>query len=261
MKAKQVLDALEQYAPLPLQDGFDNAGLQIGLTAEQEVTGALLCLDVTEAVIEEAYREGCNLIVAHHPLLFKGLKSITGKGYVERCVIKAIQKGIAIYAAHTNLDNVQGGVNYRIAEKIGLEKLSFLEAKAATIPAGAGVIGELPIPEDEREFLLRLKKLFGIQCIRHNALRSRKIHRVALCGGGGGFLLDRAIAQGADAFLTGEVRYHDYFGHEDDLLIAEMGHYESEQYTVEIFTEILHSQFPELKIIKTSLNTNPINYL
>lgn len=261
MKAKQILDALEQYAPLPLQDGFDNAGLQIGLTAEQEVTGALLCLDVTEAVIDEAEREGCNLVVAHHPLLFHGLKSITGKSYVERCVLKAIRKGIAIYAAHTNLDNAQGGVNYRIAEKIGLTNLSFLDEKDAAIPAGAGVIGELAVAEGEREFLVRLKSLFGIECIRHNALCGRKIRRVALCGGAGGFLLPHAVAQGADAFLTGEMRYHDYFGHEDELLIAEMGHYESEQYTTDIFMEVLGSRFPELKIVKTSLNTNPINYL
>ena len=260
MKAKQVLDALEQYAPLPLQDGFDNAGLQIGLTEEQEVTGALLCLDVTEAVIDEAERMGCNLIVAHHPLLFHGLKSITGKSYVERCVIKAIQKGIGIYAAHTNLDNAEGGVNYRIAEKIGLTNLSFLDAKPG-LSAGAGVVGELPTAEDERDFLMRLKDLFGIQCIRHNRLCGRKIRRVALCGGAGGFLLSQAIAQGADAFLTGEMRYHDYFGHEGDLLIAEMGHYESEQYTVEIFAEVLGQRFPELKIVKTSHNTNPINYL
>lgn len=261
MKAIQVWDALEQYAPLPLQDGFDNAGLQIGLTAEQEVTGALLCLDVTEAIIDEAEREGCNLIVAHHPLLFHGLKSVTGKSYVERCVVKAIQKGIGIYAAHTNLDNAQGGVNYRIAGKIGLTNLSFLEAKSATVPAGSGVIGELPVEEDERDFLVRLKSLFGIQCIRHNALCGRKIRRVALCGGAGGFLLPNAIAQGADAFLTGEVRYHDYFGHEGELLIAEMGHYESEQYTVDIFEEILRARLPELRTVKTSLNTNPINYL
>ena len=260
MKAKQVLDALEQYAPLPLQDGFDNAGLQIGLTEEQEVTGALLCLDVTEAVIDEAERMGCNLIVAHHPLLFHGLKSITGKSYVERCVIKAIQKGIGIYAAHTNLDNAEGGVNYRIAEKIGLTSLSFLDAKPG-LSAGAGVVGELPTAEDERDFLMRLKDLFGIQCIRHNRLCGRKIRRVALCGGAGGFLLSQAIAQGTDAFLTGEMRYHDYFGHEGDLLIAEMGHYESEQYTMEIFAEVLEKHFPELKIVKTSHNTNPINYL
>ena len=261
MKVRQVLDALEQYAPLPLQDGFDNAGLQIGLTEEQEVTGALLCLDVTEAIVDEAERLGCNLIVAHHPLLFHGLKSITGKNYVERCVVKAIQKGITIYAAHTNLDNAQGGVNYRIADTIGLTNLQFLDSKVATVPAGAGVIGDLPEAMNEQDFLLRLKQLFNICCIRHNPLSGRMIHRVALCGGAGGFLLSNAIAQGADAFLTGEMRYHDYFGHDDELLIAEMGHYESEQYTIDIFAEVLSARFPDLIIIKTSLNTNPINYL
>ena len=261
MKARQILDALEHYAPLPLQDSFDNAGLQIGLTEEQEVTGALLCLDVTEDIVEEAHRVGCNLIVAHHPLLFHGLKSITGKNYVERCVIKAIQMGIGIYAAHTNLDNAQGGVNYRIAEKIGLTNLNFLETKAAVVPAGAGVVGELPMAVGEAEFLSRLKILFGISCVRHNRLVGRMIRRVALCGGAGGFLLPKAIEAGADAFLTGEMRYHDYFGHDGELLIAEMGHYESEQYTIDLFEEVLKRQFPELKIVKTSLNTNPINYL
>lgn len=261
MKAKQVFDALEQYAPLPLQDSYDNAGLQIGLTEEQEVTGALLCLDVTEAIIDEAERMGCNLVVAHHPLLFRGLKSITGQSYVERCVIKAIQKGIGIYAAHTNLDNAEGGVNYRIAEKIGLKKLSFLETKIASTPAGSGIIGELETEEDERNFLERVKALFGIRCIRHNVLSGRRICRVALCGGAGGFLLPQAIAQGADVFLTGEMRYHDYFGHEDEILIAEMGHYESEQYTIDLLAEVLSRRFPELKIVKTTLNTNPINYL
>ena len=260
MKAKQVFDALEQYAPLPLQDSYDNAGLQIGLTAEQEVAGALLCLDVTEAVIDEAERMGCNLIVAHHPLLFRGLKSITGRSYVERCVVKAIQKGIGIYAAHTNLDNAEGGVNYRIAEKIGLVNLSFLEIKPG-MTAGSGVIGELSQEMDEVDFLEHVKSLFGIRCMKHNQLRGRKIRRVALCGGAGGFLLSQAIAQGADVFLTGEMRYHDYFGHEGELLIAEMGHYESEQYTTDIFEEVLNRHLPELRIVKTSLNTNPINYL
>ena len=260
MKAKQVFDALEQYAPLPLQDGYDNAGLQIGLTEEQEVTGALLCLDVTEVIIDEAEHVGCNLIVAHHPLLFHGLKSITGKNYVERCVVKAIRKGIGIYAAHTNLDNAEGGVNYRIAEKIGLKNISFLDAKPG-MAAGSGVVGELLEEEDEQRFLERVKTLFGIRCIRHNQFCGRKIRRVALCGGAGGFLLSQAIEQGADAFLTGEMRYHDYFGHEGELLIAEMGHYESEQYTVDLLADVLARQFPELKLVKTSNNTNPINYL
>lgn len=261
MKAKQVLDTLERYAPLPLQDSYDNAGLQIGLTVEQEVTGVLLCLDVTEEVINEAERMGCNLIVSHHPLLFCGLKSVTGSNYVERCLVMAIQKGIAIYSAHTNLDNAYGGVNYHMAEKIGLSNVAFLKNLSGDVSAGSGVIGELKEAMDELDFLQQLKSVFGIHCIRHNALSGRKIKRVALCGGAGGFLLEKAIEEKADAYLTGEVRYHDFFGHEGQLLVVEMGHYESEQYTVELLEEILRAKLPELRVLKTSLNTNPIYYL
>jgi len=261
MKVREVLDALERYAPLPLQECFDNAGLQIGLTEEQEVTRVLLCLDVTEAIIDEAASLGCNLVIAHHPLLFHGLKSITGKTYVERCVVKAIQKGIAIYASHTNMDNALQGVNYRIAQKIGLGNLTFLDEKAAQPACGAGVIGELPQAEDALTFMKRLKDTFNIDCLRHNGCPDKKIKRIALCGGAGGFLLPQAIALQADAFLTGEMRYHDYFGHDNELLIAEMGHYESEQYTIELFADILHEQCPHLETIQTSLNTNPIKYL
>ena len=125
MKIKEIVNALERFAPLPLQDGFDNAGLQIGLT-DAEATGALLCLDVTEAVLDEAIALGYNLIISHHPLIFKGYKSITGKNYVERCIIKAIRNEITIYSAHTNLDNTWGGVNFKMAEKIGLQKLQIL---------------------------------------------------------------------------------------------------------------------------------------
>ena len=159
------------------------------------------------------------------------------------------------------MDNAEYGVNYRIAEKIGLTNLAFLETKTVDIHAGAGIIGNLKVEEDEVGFMQRIKGLFGIRCMRHNRLCGRKIRRVALCGGAGGFLLQQAVVQGADAFLTGEMRYHDYFGHNEELLIAEMGHYESEQYTVDLFAEILAKELPELKTIKTTLNTNPINYL
>lgn len=156
MKIKEVVCALENFAPLPLQEGYDNAGLQIGLT-ETEVTGALLCLDVTEAVIDEAISMECNLVIAHHPLLFKGCKSITGKNYVERCIIKAIQNDVAIYAAHTNLDNVHQGVNYHIAQKIGLKDVKPLLPLKTNPLNGTGAIGLLDEPETELEFLKELK--------------------------------------------------------------------------------------------------------
>jgi dinuclear metal center YbgI/SA1388 family protein len=260
MRIKEIIQALERFAPLPLQDGFDNAGLQVGLT-EAEATGALLCLDVTEAVVDEAVARGYNLIISHHPLLFKGLKSVTGRTYVERCLMKAIKNDIVVYSAHTNLDNASGGVNYKIAEKIGLYDVHILEPKSGEEGAGSGVIGELKEPETETEFLKRIKRLFEVSCVKHNHLNGRLIRRVALCGGAGAFLLPKAVTEGADVFITGEVRYHDYFDYEDRILIAEIGHYESEQYTKEIFYSIIRELCPTLDVEMTRVNTNPIKYL
>ena len=365
MKVREVISALERFAPLPLQDGFDNAGLQVGLTEDAEVTRALLCLDVTEAIVDEALATGCNLIVSHHPLLFKGCKTITGKDYVERCVMKAIAGGVAIYAAHTNLDNVSGGVNYKMAEKIGLvdvkpldprqesllklvtyvptsqaddlrsalfaagcghigaydgcswnvegqgtfralegthpycgrvgEKHVESEVRIETIlpaylrgrvvkalleahpyeepaydlyalkntwtGAGSGAVGELQTPETETEFLKRIKKTFEVACVRHTRLTGRLIRRVALCGGAGSFLIPTAVAAGADVFITGEMRYHEFFGREQDILLAELGHYETEQYTKDLLFEILTHECPGLDLQMTKLNTNPIKYM
>ena len=364
MKIKELVSALERFAPLPLQDGFDNAGLQIGLT-DAEATGALLCLDVTEAVLDEAIALGYNVVISHHPLIFKGYKSITGRDYVERCILKAIKNDIVVYAAHTNLDNAPGGVNFKIAEKIGLKNVRILEAKenalvklttfvptaqaedvrkalfdagcgnignydlcsynmegegtfrarggatpycgaigelhterevrietiipaykkAATVKAllaahpyeepvydiyplqnswpqaGAGVIGELEVPETELEFLKRIKKTFEVGCLRHNKLLGREIQTVALCGGAGAFLMPLAIRNRADVFITGEIKYHDYFGHDTDILLAEIGHYESEQYTKEIFYTIIRDLFPHFEVQMTKVNTNPIKYM
>ena len=364
MKIKEVVCALERFAPLPLQDGFDNAGLQIGLT-DAEATGALLCLDVTEAVLDEAIALGYNLIITHHPLIFKGYKSITGKDYVERCILKAIKNDLVIYAAHTNLDNLQQGVNFKIAEKIGLKNTRILlpkenallklvtyvpysqaetvrkslfdagcgcignydscsynvmgegtfRASEGTHPycgsigelhteketrietvlpayrkteviqallsvhpyeepaydlyslqnswqqAGSGLIGELEQPETEIDFLKRIKKTFEVGCLKHNKLTGREIQTVALCGGAGAFLIPNAIRSQADVFITGEIKYHDYFGREADILLAEIGHYESEQYTKEIFYTIIRDLFPNLDIQMTRINTNPIKYM
>lgn len=364
MKIKEIVSALDRFAPLPLQDGFDNAGLQIGLT-EAEATGALLCLDVTEVVLDEAIALGCNLVISHHPLIFKGYKSITGKDYVERCILKAIRNDMVLYAAHTNLDNAKGGVNYKIAEKIGLKHLQVLEPKRNSLlklvtfvpteqaervrkalfaagcgniggydscsynlkgegtfragenthpfcgsigelhreeevrietilpsykkgevvrallsahpyeepafdlyplenewtQAGAGIVGELETPETELEFLKRIKKIFEVECVKHNRLTGREIQKVALCGGAGAFLIPQAICSGADIFITGEIKYHDYFGHEDEILLAEIGHYESEQYTKEIFYSIIRDLFPNFALHLSKINTNPIKYL
>lgn len=364
MKIKEIVSALERFAPLPLQDDFDNSGLQIGLT-DAEATGALLCLDVTESVLDEAIALGYNLVISHHPLIFKGYKSITGKDYVERCIVKSIKNDIVLYAAHTNLDNACNGVNFKIAEKIGLKNIKVLDPKAGSLlklvtfvpsayannvrealfnsgcgnigeydscsynlegegtfrakeganpfcgeigklhhekeerietilpfykknevikaliqahpyeePAfdlytlqnewaqmGAGIVGELEHPETELNFLKRIKKTFEVGCLKHNKLTGREIQTVALCGGSGSFLLSKALQAKADVFITGEIKYHDYFGYEDSILMAEIGHYESEQYTKEILYSIIEKQFPNLPIQISKINTNPIKYL
>ncbi|MBR3013916.1 MAG: Nif3-like dinuclear metal center hexameric protein [Bacteroidaceae bacterium] len=261
MKIKEIVDALERFAPLPLQDGFDNAGMQVGLT-DADCAGALLCLDVTEEVLDEAISLGCNLVVSHHPLIFKGIKSLTGDNYVERCVMKAVKHDITIFSAHTNLDNAVNGVNFKMAEKIGLTHVEVLDPRAdGWLNAGAGVVGELPEPEAEEAFLRRIKQTFEVGCVKHTALTGRQIRRVALCGGAGAFLMPEAIKKGADVFITGEIKYHDYFGRAEEILLAEIGHYESEQYTKEIFKKIISEQFPEVRVMMTSVNTNPINYL
>ena len=364
VKIKDIANALEMFAPLPLQDGFDNAGLQIGLT-EAEVAGVLLCLDVTEAVVDEAVALGCNLIVSHHPLIFSPLKRITGSNYVERCVIKALANGIAIYSAHTNIDNAPGGVNYRIAEKLGLQNVRILVPKedvllklavyvpvsaadavrnalfeagcgnignydscsynvkgfgtfkanegcnpfcgevgelhreeevrietvlpaylknkvvAALLKAhpyeepaydiyslnnswgsvGSGVIGELPAECDELELLQCVKERFAVGCVRHTPLLGKAVKRVALCGGAGGSFAGAAMAAGADVYITGEARYHDLFCYTGKMLVAVIGHYESEQYTMDIFKEIILGACPGIRVVTTTVNTNPLGSL
>ena len=364
VKIKDIASALEMFAPLPLQEGFDNSGLQIGLT-DAEVTGVLLCLDVTEKVVDEAVASGCNLIVSHHPLIFSPLKRITGSNYVERCVLKALANGIAIYASHTNMDSVPGGVNYRIAEKLGLQNVRILVPKTdallklsvyvpmaqadmvrealfaagcgnignygscsynvegygtfkanegcnpfcgeigelhkenevridTVLPAylmnkvvsallkahpyeepaydiyplknswdsvGLGVVGDLPAERDELDFLAEVKEKFAVGSVRHTSLSGNKVKRVALCGGSGASFADAAISAGAQVYITGEARYHDLFNYDRKILFAVIGHYESEQFTMDVFNDIIRGAYPDLKVIKTSINTNPINYL
>jgi dinuclear metal center YbgI/SA1388 family protein len=261
VKIKEVLCALEQFAPLPLQESWDNAGLQVGLT-ETEVSGALLCLDVNERIIDEARQKGCNLIVSHHPLLFRGLKTISDLTDVQRTVRKAIQQDICVISMHTNMDNAKGGVNYRIAQKLGLQDVAFFASKTVNgIEAGSGVIGTLTEAMASDDFVIEVKKAFDVECARCNQLLQRPIKRVAICGGAGDFLLDDAVKAGADAFITGEMHYHQYFGYEQQIQICVIGHYESEQFTAEVFQEIIQQQCPGVKTVIAETNTNPILYL
>ena len=256
-----MLSALERFAPLPLQESWDNAGLQVGLT-ETEVSGALLCLDVNEKIIDEAIQKGCNLVVSHHPLLFRGLKTISDLTDVQRTVMKAVQKGICVISMHTNMDNAKGGVNYKMAEKLGLRDVQFLAPKMVNgVESGSGVIGGLPEAQAADDFVLVVKKVFGVECAMCNELLRRPVRKVALCGGAGDFLLDDALKAGADAFITGEMHYHQYFGYEQQIQICVIGHYQSEQYTAEIFRDIIEKECPGVKTSLAETCTNPILYL
>ncbi len=262
MKIIKVLQALEQFAPLPLQEDYDNAGLQIGLT-DAEVSGALLCLDVTDDVVDEAINLGCNLIVAHHPLIFRKLSRITGEDCVQRTVMKAIENHICIIAMHTNMDSAEGGVNYKIAEKIGLHDVHFIgrQHTADGVSGGEGVMGTLSEPVAAADFIDMLKRVFDVDCVMANQLLHRPISTVALCGGAGDFMLPEAARLKADAFVTGEMHYHQYFGYEQRLQIAVIGHYQSEQFTNEIFRDIIQGACPGVRCHLTQINTNPIIYI
>ncbi len=364
IKIKDIIREIEHYAPLPLQEGFDNAGVQVG-DVNQLATGALLCLDVTEETLDEAIEQGCNLVISHHPLAFKAFKSLTGSSYIERCMIKACKYDLVIYAAHTNLDNVAGGVNYRLAELIGLRNVRILSPqkdallklvtfvpedyaeimrntlfnagagcignydscsynlhgegtfragegcepfcgeigklhteketrvevvlpafKKASVTrallsvhpyeepafdfyplsnvweqAGSGVVGELPEEEDEESFLLRVKDLFDVGCVKHSRFTGRPIREVAICGGSGAFLIKDAIAYGADIFITGEAKYNDFYDVEDRILLAVIGHYESEICTKDIFYNIISKKFPTFAVHFSNVDSNPVKYL
>ena len=257
MKIKEVIAALEQFAPLPLQEDYDNAGLQLGLT-EAEVSGALLCLDVTEETVAEAVEKGCNLVVSHHPLLFRGLKQIVDADSVQRTVKMAIKNDVTIVSMHTNLDNAVGGVNWKIAERLGLE---VRDTRCEMRGEKCGLyVGTFAKPLSANDFISLLKTRMEAQCVMTNELLKREIRKVAICGGAGSFMLDDAIAQGADAFVTGEMHYHEYFGHDQEIQIAVIGHYESEHFTNELFREIIERECKGVRCVMAESQKNPVRY-
>ena len=353
MKIKEVITSLEAMAPLSLQEDYDNAGLITG-DENAECTGIMISLDATLAVVEESKEKGCNLIVSHHPIVFSGLKKITGKNYVQKAVINAIKNDIALYAIHTNLDNVLNGVNGKIAELLELKNISVLARKESQLkklytfvpvtdadkvrqaifdaggghignyeecsfnaegfgtfkggsntdpyvgkpgelhreneikvevifPAwlerriveslleahpyeevaydiirlenlfssiGSGVIGELKEPVTEKVFLKTLKEKFKLKVIKHTELLNKPISKVAVCGGAGSFLISSALASGADCFITSDIKYHEFFDANDKIVIADIGHYESEQFTINLLQEFLEQKFPTLPSLK-----------
>lgn len=260
MQILDILSVLEAVAPPTLQESYDNAGLIVGDPAA-DVTGVLFCLDSTEAVVAEALELGCNLIVAHHPIVFRGLKRFNGANYVERTVMMAIRHNVALYAIHTNLDNVhRQGVNAKIAERLGLSDTRVLLPKNQQPDIGAGLLGRLPAPLDERDFLQHVKTALHAACVRHTALRGRPVRSVAVCGGAGSFVLPEALRAGADALVTADFKYHEFFDAEARLVIADVGHYESEQFTIELLFGIIREKFPTFALHCTKVNTNPVQY-
>ncbi len=259
MKVKDVAEALEKFAPLSLQESYDNAGLQIGLTGDEEVSGVLLCLDVTEAVIDEAAELGCNMVVAHHPLLFHPLRHVALDTPEGRCAVAAVRNGVTVYAAHTNLDNAPDGVNFWIAEKIGLQDVGFLLPFTDGREGGSGAIGSLPEPLPEGEALRLLATSLSAPRLRYAPGPGGLVERVALCGGAGDFLIGEAVRQGAQLFFTGEVGYHRFFGHADELCVAALGHYETEHCVTGLLERVLSDAFPALRVlISETENPTPV---
>ena len=261
MKVSNITEFLESIAPLHLQEGYDNAGLIVG-NPDQEVKSCLVSLDTTPEVIQEAIDQGHNMVVAHHPIVFKGLKKINGKNYVERAVIKAIKHDIAIYASHTNLDNVlQNGVNERIAQRLGLQSLRILALKEKDQPQiGSGMIGELPDKMEETEFMAFVRDRMETEVIRHTRLLDKPIKKVAVCGGAGSFLLESAKAEGADVFITGDFKYHEFFDADGQIVILDIGHFESEQFTIDLLAELITDNFSNFAAHCTKILTNPVHY-
>ena len=266
MKIREITEAIECYAPLRLQEEWDNAGIQVG-DPEADITGVLLCTDATEAVVAEAVSRGFNLVIAHHPLIFRGLKKIMGRTPVERTVAMAIKHDITIYSAHTNMDSAWQGVSFRMADKIGMKNVQFLDVNdvppygdSNATTAGCGVIGDIE-PAPAREVLQRVKAAFEVGAVRYSGDGDTIIGRVALCGGAGGFLLDKAVAMGAQLYVTADMRYHDFLDNSQRIVVADIGHYESEHFTKEIFLEIIQKKNPTFAVAFAKNETNQVNYL
>ncbi|MDX2286515.1 MAG: Nif3-like dinuclear metal center hexameric protein [Bacteroidia bacterium] len=258
MKIRELAAVLEQWAPLPAAESYDNPGLLAG-EPEAEIRSVLVSLDVTEAVLDEAQQLGANLVIAHHPIWFTPRKRLTGEDYVSRILIRAIRQDISLYAIHTNLDNVRSGVNHRICERLGLEPEGFLRP-APGGELGAGMTGMLPAALPQAEFLQRVKAAFGCGGIRYAAGGPAQIRRVAVCGGAGSFLIPDALRAGADAFVTADITYHKFFDAEGRCLLLDIGHYESEQFTSQLICEFLSKHFRNFAVHLSGVRTNPVHY-
>ncbi|MBR6847556.1 MAG: Nif3-like dinuclear metal center hexameric protein [Bacteroidales bacterium] len=260
MTVKDIMSCITEIAPLQWQEDYDNAGLQVG-DLNAEVHKALIALDVTEELVDEAIAKQCDLIVSHHPLIFRGLKHLTPQTYIERVVMKAIKHDIAIVSMHTNLDNSYLGVSRVLADKLGLTNLHILQPSTDEPElCGAGMIGEFGQQMKEIDFLNLVADKIGSPCLKHSALTGRMIKKVALCGGSGTPFMSDALRQKADAYLTADIKYHDYFVPEGNILLVDGGHFETEQFTKELIKVLIKKKIPTFAAEIAETNTNAVHY-
>ena len=259
MKIKDITDVIERFAPLAWQASYDNAGLIVG-RPDDEVHGALLAVDVTDEVLDEAEREGCDLVITHHPLVFHPLKRFNSADSVQRCVERAIRRGIALYACHTNLDSAPGGMSWCLAGILGVEKLRVLEPSTADEKVGFGVVGELPAPISAADFLRRIGRELHAGVIRHSDIVGGEVRRVAVCTGAGASLIGLARAAGADFYVTADLKYNDFMTPDGALTVADVGHFESEYCAIRLLFDVLSKNFRTFALRRSERSRNPVNY-
>lgn len=259
MKIKDVAAIIESFAPVDLQEEYDNCGLNLG-HPDKEVTGILLCVDVTDETVDEALAYGDNLIVSHHPLLFHPLRQITGSDYIQRLVERCLKEGIALYAAHTSLDSAPGGMSFHLARILGLENVSLLAPREDGV-SGFGAVGNLSRPESPEQFLRRVKEALHCRTIRHSALTHEKISRVALSTGSGSCFIADAARRGAQLYLSADLRYNDFFNDGNGMIVADAGHFESEYCAINLLYDIITKKIANFALHKSGRSANPVHYL
>lgn len=260
MKVREITAPLEEAAPLCLQESYDNSGLIVG-SAESEVSSALVCVDVTENVLREAEELGTGLVISHHPLIFHPLKHLTGQTYIERAVAEAVRRDISLYACHTNLDSAAGGMSFMLAALLGLRNVTLLEGRDFPAGTGFGVVGETGCEVPTLDFLRHVGDTLHVACIRYSNLTRPLTKRVALCTGAGSSLTTAAKGAGADVYLSAEFRYNDFLDADRDIVIADIGHFESEYCAIDLIYEIIRKKLPNFALHKSVQSVNPVNYL
>ena len=257
MKVKDIIKVIEEFAPLSVQEGWDNSGLCVG-SPEDEVTSVLLALDCTPALVDEAVACGADMIVTHHPLIFSGLKKISPDDMVGEAVIKAIKAGVSIYAAHTNADKVLEGVSGAMAARLGLKNVTVLDLDGEE--TGLGAVGDFPEPISAEQAVALVKEKFALKSMKTSKPVDVMISRVAMCGGSGGSLIAAARKSGAQLYISGDISYHKFFTPEG-FMIMDIGHYESEIEIVDILFSLIKKKFPTFAVrITQNINSNPIYY-